>query len=139
MSIQKLKTIGILSFIFILIGYKQYMKIPNHCQNSCEIIQNENDLINCIDACSENYKDFIPVKGISFQNFFLLLSIILASLVLFTKFINSSFINDDRRFIEIINDLYSYVSNKGIFEKLIPKDSFNSNEKDYIKLSDHDE
>ena len=139
MSIQYLKKIGILSFFIIIIGYKQYMKIPNPCQKSCKIIKNEYDLINCLDACSENYEDLIPVKGISFQRFFLYLTILLVSILLFIQFINYIFINDDKRLIEKINYLYSYVSNKTVLEKLIPKDSFNSNEKDYIKLNDHEE
>ena len=138
-NIKTLKIIVILSFCFILIGYKQYMKLPNHCQKSCNKIKNEIDLINCLDACSGNSDDFIPVKGISFQKFFLLFSIILLSILLFISFINFMFINNDNRFISKINSLYSKFSKKTVFEKLIPKEIFNSNEKGYIRLNDHDE
>ena len=49
------------------------------------------------------------------------------------------FINNDNRFISKINSLYSKFSKKTVFEKLIPKEIFNSNEKGYIRLNDHDE
>ena len=138
-NFKKLKVIFIIGFCFTIILFKQYMLIPDPCKSSCKRINSEIDLINCLDACSANYLDLIPNKGISFQKLLFTLSITLILTFILIRFINNMIIHEDNKFFQKIQYLYSYFPNKSIFETLMSKYFFNANDKDYIKLSDHDE
>ena len=120
--VKNIKAIYFFLFAIIFFNLKFFLTKKNLCEKNCQVINNEIDLINCLDSCAINSNEIIE-NNFPKAKFFLLLTIEISSFILIVWIINKIFIEKKLN----LNSFYEYFPNKLLQEKLLSND--------YIKLN----
>jgi hypothetical protein len=121
--VKNFKAIYFFLFAIIFFNLKFFLMKKNLCEKNCQIINNEIDLINCLDSCAINSNEIIE-NNFPKGKFFLLLTIEISSFILIVWIINKIFIEKKIN----LNSFYvNNFANKLLQEKLLSND--------YIKLN----
>jgi len=110
---------AILFFLCAIVFFnlKFFLLKKNICEKNCQFINNELDLIKCLDSCAINSNEIIENKFPK-EKFFFLLTIEISSFILFVWIINKIVL--ENRFN--LNTIYEYFPNKFLQEKLLNND-----------------
>lgn len=118
-----IKPFIIVGLIFTVFGFRFYWSLGklNNCNQSCQKINTELDLINCLDNCATNADNKISIYKI-----FTLGMVVILGFILATRYIDLIYLKKDKYYLKKIDDICSFFADK--------KKIDNEYDLDYVKL-----